>query len=403
MKQEFPLITIKKKGSSIREIDFPSWGADTIPKPILVNRSLLVSEGMTEARSLAAKGNIVLWVENTVGEAQEVYENFLKGGANLSLGILHSRFLSQHRHNKEQTWVNRLGKGGNRSSGAILVSTQVCEQSLDIDADALFTNLCPTDMLLQRVGRMWRHRQNDQLRKVPYPVIHLRTVPDSLLLEANSLTGVKKDMIEVQKKWGKTSYVYDLYTLCRAAAVWGNIDSITLPNDLRALLDLTYGSNPTVLPFSALKVLMDNECQRLQSLTRVNLNTGALFSAAPHISLSDEERGPGTRDITDGTVKACLLSSPGVTLLGKPVGYPSGNRAETKRDIILSSLSLPAKSVKLLGTSLLQGDDPKGIKGDKYTRSVLMKKVGGSWVPLDALSGKVIPDMYYNENKGWLQ
>ncbi len=54
--------------------------------------------------------------------------------------------------------MERLGKdAGNRPNGCVLVSTQVVEQSVDIDADLLVTDLAPTDMLLQRIGRLWRH------------------------------------------------------------------------------------------------------------------------------------------------------------------------------------------------------------------------------------------------------
>lgn len=75
----------------------------------------------------------------------------------------HSRFSRQDRPVMDKAVEAQLGK--NRPAGpCIAVGTQTLEQSLDIDADVLITDLCPMDVLLQRVGRLHRHRRPDTER-----------------------------------------------------------------------------------------------------------------------------------------------------------------------------------------------------------------------------------------------
>ena len=70
--------------------------------------------------------------------------------------LCHSRFSRQDRPIMDKAIEAQLGK--QRPPGPlIVVGTQTLEQSLDIDADVLITDLCPMDVLLQRIGRLHRH------------------------------------------------------------------------------------------------------------------------------------------------------------------------------------------------------------------------------------------------------
>ena len=70
----------------------------------------------------------------------------------------HGRFARADRLLLDQAVSAQLGK----ASGAgplLLIGSQTLEQSLDIDADWLVTDLCPMDVLLQRIGRLHRHKR----------------------------------------------------------------------------------------------------------------------------------------------------------------------------------------------------------------------------------------------------
>lgn len=69
----------------------------------------------------------------------------------------------EHRLEKEKILLERMGKKSNDTdrNRFILIGTQVLEQSLDYDADILITQLCPMDLLLQRIGRLHRHNRDD--------------------------------------------------------------------------------------------------------------------------------------------------------------------------------------------------------------------------------------------------
>ena len=113
----------------------------------------------------ACKGECVMWIRNTVSDAQEAYKvlksESLEGGP--QIGLLHARFPYWRREELEESWIDRLGRdASSRPKGCVLVSTQIVEQSVDIDADFLITDLAPIDMILQRSGRLWRHERQER-------------------------------------------------------------------------------------------------------------------------------------------------------------------------------------------------------------------------------------------------
>lgn len=70
----------------------------------------------------------------------------------------HGRFAPEDRLVLDEQVSQRLGPGS-PSGPLLLIGTQTLEQSLDIDADLLISDLAPADVLLQRVGRLHRHER----------------------------------------------------------------------------------------------------------------------------------------------------------------------------------------------------------------------------------------------------
>lgn len=118
-----------------------------------------------QALRKARRGARVLIVRNTVLGCLEVQQE-LEKQSNSDRQILfqvngrpaphHSRYAREDRILLDKEIERALGKG--RVSGPfVIVGTQTLEQSLDLDADFLITDLCPMDVLLQRLGRLHRH------------------------------------------------------------------------------------------------------------------------------------------------------------------------------------------------------------------------------------------------------
>lgn len=107
-------------------------------------------------------------IVNTVKRSQDIYNGLINKGININnIKLLHSRFISCEKEIITSSIINRLGKSGfkdRKDDFYIVVSTQIVEQSIDIDFDCLFTDLSPMDALLQRIGRLHRHEQNNKIR-----------------------------------------------------------------------------------------------------------------------------------------------------------------------------------------------------------------------------------------------
>lgn len=107
----------------------------------------------------AESGAQVAFICNLVNDAQRI-ACALREMSTAPVDLFHSRYRFKDRQAIEGEIINRFGPEGSRRQGRILVATQVVEQSLDVDFDWLVTQLCPIDLLFQRMGRLHRHKRD---------------------------------------------------------------------------------------------------------------------------------------------------------------------------------------------------------------------------------------------------
>lgn len=119
------------------------------------------------AQEAAKEGAFVLVIRNTVAECQNTHRHLDNQYSFHVSGVAcphHSRYAPEDRERLDERVEQMYGKNEvegeptrPEKGGVVTVATQTVEQSLDIDADLLITDLCPMDVLLQRIGRLHRH------------------------------------------------------------------------------------------------------------------------------------------------------------------------------------------------------------------------------------------------------
>ncbi|HSH38821.1 MAG TPA: CRISPR-associated helicase Cas3', partial [Chthoniobacterales bacterium] len=223
----YPLVTVAVADEPVREIDVAPGATRSVKiKTAAFTEAKIIDECIARAET----GQQVLYLRNTVVEAQATCRAVVGSSrANrMQVGLLHSRFPFFRRQELENEWLVRLGRDRVSGKGSILIATQVVEQSVDIDLDFIVTDLAPTDMLLQRMGRLWRHERIE--RRAREPEFWINT--PAFRSEA--------DAAELKRAFGRSGRVYAPYVLLRTAEVFVARPAVALPDDIRTLLEATY-------------------------------------------------------------------------------------------------------------------------------------------------------------------
>jgi len=196
--------------------------------------------------ALVQDGGAVCRLCNTVALAQAIFEELdRRAPPDVERHLIHARFPLEERLEIERRIAERFGPERLRAPDgrAIVVGTQVLEQSLDLDFDAMVSDVAPIDLLLQRAGRVQRHSYAGPARNQPRrrPAAHAEPVVRvAVAKDASGLPDFVANAI-----------VYDRYILWRT---WlslnqrrGHAGRITLelPGDYRTLIEASYAIDPS--------------------------------------------------------------------------------------------------------------------------------------------------------------
>lgn len=171
---------------------------------------------------------------NTVARAQTAYQALkpLAAGAGIDCFLFHARFTAEDRESVERMVLNRVGRDANRGRPCIVVATQVIEQSLDLDFDHMVSELAPIDLLIQRAGRLHRHRRDANGAVQPQGERDAR--PDPVLYVIPPTYG-DDELPELERS------VYDRAIQMKTEVLLSKVVMIDKPEDVFAAVEAVYG------------------------------------------------------------------------------------------------------------------------------------------------------------------
>jgi CRISPR-associated endonuclease/helicase Cas3 len=303
-------------------------------------------------------GGCAAVVCNTVARAQEIYvalRDEISGcpeAQRPQLDLFHARFLFKDRQEREERCLRRFGKPNqpdgttaDRPRRAILVATQVIEQSLDLDFDLMVSELAPVDLLLQRAGRLHRHQRSDR-RGPQTPTLHI----------------LRPELEEgLPKLEGGATFVYDEHILLRSWHTLKDRESANIPDDVEELIETVYRESGKA-PAGDTEALTDRWVFTFEAMEENRKSRQALASQ-PLIpsSSSDEEE---------------FLELPNAGLLEDRPDAARERRARTRYEDLPS-----VRVIWLDAEEVVDAEVGKGAK--ERVRGLLMNSVElrGNWAP----------------------
>lgn len=276
MASAYPLATSwpapgPKDGVALSEIAVATR-AD-VQRRVAVHCSSERDEVEAAIRQALAAGQCVCWVRNTVADAVSAFDTLhphLPAGHAL---LFHARFTLHDRLATEDQVLAAFGKHSTpaQRAGRLLIATQVVEQSLDVDFDLLVTDLAPIDRVIQRAGRLRRHRRTADGMPQPDPAAGDQR-GEPLLWVLTPPWAEAPDARWFKAAFPKAAAVYahhgQLWLTARAL----RCGTFTMPDDARRLIEDVFGADAEIPPGLDANALAA-EGQGYAAQTQAQMNT----------------------------------------------------------------------------------------------------------------------------------
>ncbi|NKZ05529.1 CRISPR-associated helicase/endonuclease Cas3 [Actinomadura latina] len=394
----------------------PSWRPDlhveieVLPEP--VNQAARMSGEMSERdaqvlsllRERLVDGGCALVIRNTVPRAQETFAA-LRAEFGEDVRLLHGRLSTADRADRTERCLQLLGPPRQGEAGRphrmILVATQIAEQSFDVDADLLVTDLAPMDLLLQRIGRIHRHAGVGRPQAVGRP----RVV----------VTGFCPRDAASPEFPPAAEAIYGRYLLLRTAALVSDAagEHWSIPGQVPQLVAKVYDADHQVVPDAwaeterqARSDWEDRQRTRAESaepflLTRAGEHTRptleGLHRGGARGDLSQEQHRAVVRD-GDRSIEVVLVRRDDHgfrALSGRSLGTNGEASRDVLDDVLGGTVRLPAKLTETAEDALGPLDGWRDHPWLRYSRALPMDssgvaRLGDHLVSYDPFLGLVV-------------
>ncbi|WP_338415607.1 CRISPR-associated helicase Cas3' [uncultured Sphaerotilus sp.] len=257
-RSDYPLTTAWPGMGAGSALETPVATRSDVRRTVRIRWEPALSAVVAGVAEVLRAGQCVIWIRNTVSDALQARDLLADQVPAESITLFHARFTLGDRLDTEAKVLAQFGpeSAPQDRRGRLLIATQVAEQSLDVDADLLVSDLAPMDRIIQRAGRLRRHTRDLDGRRCPPGQPDARGEP---CLWVHGPAWTETPAADWFKQLlPKAAHVYADHSRLWLTAQQLQRGAFTMPDDARRLVEAVYGEDaelPAALESSNLRAV----------------------------------------------------------------------------------------------------------------------------------------------------